>query len=387
MKAFRCRQFGFAVLCIVVLIGCKKQNAFIPPPPPRIGVAHPIHEDVTPDLVLTGNTQAFNQVDLVARVQGFLQTINYEDGAAAKQGQTLFIIEPAPYESRLQQAQASVAATEAALVQSEAEFKRQSSLGRSDFSSQSAVDQARAARDTNQANLINQQAAVTQAAINLGYTRVTSPFDGQVTAHQVSIGSLVGVSSPTTLATIFQLDPIRVICTVSEQDVLRIKASLPKRVSQPEDIAKVPAEVGLLNETGFPHKGHLDYVAPALDPSTGTLTIRAVLENTDRALLPGMFVRVRIPLMMQRAPEFLVPDIALGSDQGGRYLLVVDKDDTVQQRPVEIGQTVGDLRVISSGIGAEDRVVVNGLQKAIPGAKIVPENVMIAQPSGAGHAQ
>jgi RND family efflux transporter MFP subunit len=199
-----------------------------------------------------------------------------------------------------------------------------------------------------------------------------------VTAHQVSIGSLVGVSSPTTLATIIQLDPIRVICTISEQDVLRIKATLPKRAVEPSDIAKVPIEVGLMNETGYRHQGHLDYVAPALDPSTGTLTVRGVLANSDRALLPGMFVRVRIPLLQQKAAEILVPDIALGSDQGGRYLLVVDKNDTVQQKPVGVGQAVGALRVISSGIGPEDRVVVNGLQKAIPGAKVMPEEVAIS---------
>jgi multidrug efflux system membrane fusion protein len=363
------------LVALVLLSGCKKQNAFIPPPPPQVGVAHPARQEVTPYLELTGNAQAYNQVDLVARVQGFLQSIDYQDGASAKQGDTLFVIEPAPYEARLQQAQASLTSTQAQVAQSQVEYNRQASLGRSEFSSQSAVDQARATRDSNQANLSNLQAGVTLAAINLAYTRVTAPFDGQVTMHQVSAGSLVGVTGPTVLATIIQLAPIRVICTVSEQDVLRIKETMPKRALEPADIASVPVEVGRMNEADYPHHGTLDYVAPNIDPTTGSLTIRGVLPNTEKALLPGMFVRMRVPLARQKAMVLLVPDQALGSDQGGRYVLVVDKDNIVRQRPVVTGQLSGDLRVIASGLSAEDSVVVSGLQKAIPGAKVVPAEV------------
>ena len=289
------RAVRSVLVAVALLTGCKKQNAFIAPPPPQVGVAHPLRQEVTPYLELTGNAQAVNQVDLVARVQGFLQAIDYQDGASAKQGDTLFVIEPAPYEARLQQARASLAATQAQLTQAQVEFNRQSSLGKSDFSSQSAVDQARAARDSNQANLANLQAGVTQAAVNLGYTRVTAPFNGQVTAHQVSIGGLVGVTGPTTLATIIQLDPIRVIGSISEQDVLRIKATMPNRPFEPSDIANVQIEVGRMNEADYPHHGTLDYVATALDPATGTLMIRGLLSNSERALLPGMFVRMRIP--------------------------------------------------------------------------------------------
>ncbi|MGD0433134.1 MAG: efflux RND transporter periplasmic adaptor subunit [Acetobacteraceae bacterium] len=377
------RWVSLAGISALLLTGCKKQNAFIPPPPPQIGVAHPLRQEVTPYLELTGNAQAYNQVDLVARVQGFLQSIDYQDGASAKLGDTLFVIQPAPYEAQLQQAQAQLASAQAQLTQSSVEYDRQASLGRTDFSSRSTVDQARATRDSNQASVTNQQAAVTIAAINLGYTRVTAPFDGQVSAHQVSIGGLVGVTGPTTLATIYQLDPIRVIGSISEQDVLRVKASLGNRPVGPAELAKVPIEVGLMNETGYPRQGHIDYAAPDIDPSTGTLTVRGVLSNADRVLLPGMFVRMRIPLNIQKSLAFLVPDIALGTDQGGRYLLVVDKDNIVQQRAVRTGQMVGDLRVITSGLSLDDRVVVTGLQKAIPGAKIVPQDTEItAQPAG-----
>jgi RND family efflux transporter MFP subunit len=366
-----------ALLAITLVLGCKKQNSAVTAPPRHVGVAHPLRQEVTPYLELTGYAQAVNQVDLVARVQGFLQAINYLDGASAKQGDSLFVIEPAPYEAKLQQAQAALAAAQAQLVQSHSEFTRQSSLGRSDFSSQSSVDLARATRDTNQANVSNQQAAVTQAAINLGYTHVTAPFDGQVTAHQVSIGALVGVTGPTTLATIIQLDPIHIACTVSEQDVLRVKQTTPKLTPDPSVISRIQVEVGLMNESGYPHHGHLDYVASALDSSTGTLSIRGVLPNADRALLPGMFVRMRIPLNAQKTLALLVPDTALGADQGGRYLLVTDKDDIVRQRPVQVGQATGRLRAITAGISDDDRIVISGLQKAIPGAKIVPDQLAI----------
>jgi RND family efflux transporter MFP subunit len=371
------------ILTLAVTAACKKENAYVPPPPPQVGVAKPLQQAVLPYLEVTGNAVAFNQVDLVARVEGFLQEINYQDGAEAKQGDTLFVVEPTPYQAKLQQAQASMAATQADLVQAQAEFTRQSTLGRSDFASQSAVDQARAKRDSDQANLTNLQAGVTLAAINLGYTRVTAPFDGVVTAHLVSVGSLVGVNGPTKLATIVDLDPIYATFTVSEQDVLRIKAAMAARGIKAPEIAKVPVEVGLMTEDGYPHVGKMNYVAPEIDPSTGTLTARGLLQNADRALLPGMFLRIRVPLAAEKINALLVPDQALGADQTGNYLLVVDKDNVVQQRTVTTAQRVGKLRVVSSGLEPDDKVVISGNQKAIPGEKVVPQDTAITADAAA----
>jgi RND family efflux transporter MFP subunit len=345
----------------------------VPPPPPQVVVAPALHQQVTPYLEATGNAVAYNQVDLVARVSGFLQEIRYTDGAIAHRGDTLFVIEPAPYQAKLQQAQAAEISAEAQAVQTDAEYDRQASLGRTDFSSRSTVDQARAARDSNRANVLNQQAAVTLAATNLGYTQVTAPFDGMVTAHQVSVGSLVGANAPTTLASIVQIDPIYVSFSVSEQDVLRIRASLRQAGLDEKQIAKVPVEVGLMTESGYPHTGTLDYAAPNVDSSTGTLMVRGVLANADRALLPGFFVRVRVPLRSQQAEALLVPETALGTDQSGRYLLVVDKEDVVQQRTVTTGPRVGTLRVIATGLQPDDRVVISGLQRAVPGETVAPK--------------
>jgi membrane fusion protein, multidrug efflux system len=369
-----CRLAAVTLLATISAAGCKRQQAeFVPPPPPQVIVAQALHQAVTPYLEATGNIVAYNQVDLVARVSGFLQDIRYTDGAAVHRGDTLFVIEPAPYQAKLDQAQATLAAAQANAVQTDAEYERQASLGRTDFASRAAVDQARAARDSNRAAVTNDQAGVTQAAINLGYTQVTAPFDGLVTAHQVSVGSLVGASGPTTLATIIQFNPIYVSFTISEQDVLRVRAGMRQAGLTAKDLEKVPVELGLMTETGYPHKGHLDYASPNVDPSTGTLTVRGILANPDYVLLPGFFVRVRVPLMTRPAEALLVPDTALGTDQAGRYLLVVDKDDVVQQRTVTTGARVGDLRVIATGLQPDDRVVISGLQRAVPGEKVAPK--------------
>jgi len=201
---------------------------------------------------------------------------------------------------------------------------------------------------------------------------VVAPFDGVVSTHLVSVGELVGVASPTQLATIVQLDPIYVTFNVNEQDVLRIRAQSIRKGLTSNDLKQVPIEVGLQSESGYPHQGKLDYAAPTVNQSTGTLAVRGVLPNADRVLLPGYFVRVRVPLAQQPA-ALLVPDAALGSDQAGRYLLVVNGDNVVEQRKVQIGPREGDLRVIDGGLKPDDRVVIAGLLRAIPGQKVDPQ--------------
>ena len=201
---------------------------------------------------------------------------------------------------------------------------------------------------------------------------MSAPYDGIVTARQVSVGDYVGgTSTPTVLASIVQLDPIYVNFTVDEQDVLRIRAEIRKRGLTPEDLKKMPVEVGLQSEDAYPHKGMLDYASPTVDASTGTLAARAILQNPGRVLLPGLFVRVRVPTgTLDNALQ--VPETALGTDQGGRYLLVVGKDDVVEQRKVVVGPRNGTLRVIEKGIGPDDRVIVAGLLRAVPGQKVEP---------------
>jgi RND family efflux transporter MFP subunit len=366
-------RYGVApvALAALLLAACGEQNRYVAPPPPKVTVATPVRQPVTHYLEVTGNTTAFNSVDLVARVQGFLEGIHYKDGEAVKKDTLLFTIEPEPYKVKLDQAKAAEDGAAATLRQAEAEYQRQSQLASRDFASKSAYDQALATRDSARANLVQAQTNTRIAEINLGYTKVVAPFDGIVTARLVSVGELVG-TSPTQLATIVQLEPIYVSFNISEADVLRVRAEMRRQGLTPADLKKIPAEVGLQSETGYPHKGLLDYAAPTLNPSTGTLPVRALLPNTDRALLPGNFVRVRVPVQEQ-ADALLVPEVALGSDQGGRYVLVVNGDNVVEQRKVGVGQVVGEMRVIDSGLKAEDRVVVSGLIRAIPGDKVDPQ--------------
>jgi RND family efflux transporter MFP subunit len=354
------------------LVACNAQNTYVPPPPLKVDVALPVKQNVTPYLEATGNTTAVNETALVARVQGFIQEISYKDGDPVKVGTVLFVIEPEPYQLALDQANSAKASADAALKQSEAEYERQAALVAKTFATKQDLEKAEAARDANVA--VQQQAAanIKQAELNLSYTQVKAPFDGVVTARLVSVGELVGPNNASTLASIVQFNPIYVDFNVSEKDVLRIRASMQKRGITAQDLKKIPAEIGLQTETGYPHKGTLDYAAPAVTAATGALPVRAVLDNAERQLLPGYFVRVRVPLF-EEPNMLLVPDRAIGSDQSGRYLLIAGKDDVVEQRTVQIGQLVGELRVITSGINPDDRIVVSGLLAAVPGQKIEPQ--------------
>lgn len=354
-----------------VLSGCE-QNTFVAPPPQKVEVAVPVQRNITRFLDATGNVAAFNNVDLVARVQGVLQSINYQDGSFVKKGTTLFTIEPETYQLKLEQARAAETGAQATARQAESDFKRQSDLVSRQVVSQATLDQSTSSRENAQSNLQQAQINTKIAAVNFGYTNVMAPFDGVVSTHLVSVGELVGVSSPTQLATIVQLDPIYVNFNVSEQDVLRVREEARRRGLTVNDIRQLPIEVGLQTETGVPHKGKLDYVAPSVDPSTGTLAVRGILPNPDRALLPGFYVRIRVPID-QQANALLVPDSALGSDQAGRYVLVVNADNVVEQRKVTTGPLEADLRVIDSGLKPDDRVIVAGLLRAIPGQKVDPQ--------------
>ena len=361
----------FAVLACGALSACE-QNSFVPPPPPKVEVGLPAQKTITRYLEATGNTAPIKNVDLVARVQGVLQAINYQDGTQVKQGTVLFIIEPETYKLKLEQAQAAEAGAQASLKQAEADFRRQSDLVQRQAVSQATLDTSTSARDNAQANLQQAQVNNKIAAVNYGYTNVVAPFDGIVSAHLVSVGELVGASSPTQLATIVALDPIYVNFNVNEQDVLRIREEARRRGMTASDLTSLPIEVELQTETGYPHKGKLDYASPTINQSTGTLPVRGILPNADRVLLPGYYVRVRIPVEQDQA-ALLVPDVALGSDQAGRYVLIVNGDNVVEQRKVKTGPLDSGLRVIESGLKPDDRVVIAGLLRAIPGQKVEPQ--------------
>jgi RND family efflux transporter MFP subunit len=390
------RRCGRALAIMVPLAlgatACKPENQYKPPPPPVVSVSQPARQTVTDYLDLTGNAQSVNYVSLVARVEGYLDSYNFKDGAIVKQGDLLFVIEPEPYEAKLRQAQASVATERAALLQAQLEFERQLRLIKDNATSQANVEKWRAQRDSAKADVDNALANEDIARINLGYTRVLAPFDGRIGQHLVDPGNLVGNGVATKLANLEQLDPIYVYFNLNEIDVERIRQSLRAKGQTLAQRPPVPVFIGLQTEQGYPHQGTLDFVATGIDPNSGTLQARAVVPNGDlvHVLLPGSFVRVRLPIG-KKPDALMVSDRAIGTDQTSRYVLVVDKDNVVQQRQVEIGTLVNGLRVIAKGLTTDDWVVTDGIQRAIPGSKVNPQRVAAppaaaaatAAPSGA----
>jgi RND family efflux transporter MFP subunit len=386
MLAPRASRLACALAASLAIAGCGEQNRYVAPPPPQVSVAEPVRKAVTRYLEATGSTVAVNQADLVARVPGFVQGISYKDGAEVKAGTLLFTIEPEPYKVKVEQAQAAELGANATLKQAQLAYDRQVDLVAKQASPQAMLDQATATRDSAQSTVQQSQANTRIAEINQDYTRVTAPFDGVVSARKVSLGEYVGGNSqPTVLATIVQLQPIWVNFNIAESDVLRIRADMAARGLTRDDAKGVLVEIATQTDVGYPHVGTLDYVAPSLTASTGTLAARAVVANERRTLLPGLFVRVRVPIG-RIDDALLVPDAAIGSDQSGRYLLVVGPDGTVEQRKVTIGPEVGDLRVVESGLAAQDRVVVAGALRAVPGQKVDPRKTTLTPPADSAPA-
>ena len=382
------RRPGLAVLAAIAalaLAGCGSRNQFVAPPPAKVVVAQPIQKPVTLYVYLTGNTAAYRTANLVARVQGYLESIDYKDGAAVTKGTQLFGIERDTFQAQVDQVKAQLAHDQAVLGETQLDLTRYQTLQKENsIASQQAEDQAFVA-EQNKATVGIDQANLETANINLGFTRVLAPFDGIVTNHQVDIGNLVGASGPTTLATIVQTDPVYVYFTLSEPQFLSIRRSnarpgVPGSTADLTYLSSIAVDIGLQDEEGYPHKGHLDYVSPQVDPSTGTITVRAIFDNKDNALLPGLFVRVKGPIgHLDKA--LLTRNDAIGTSQEGSYVLVVGADNVVQRKIVKTGQRQGQLVIIESGLDPGDWVVTEGVQQAFPGAKVEPQRIQLTVPA------
>ena len=362
-------------LFLLAFAACSKEEHKAQSKPPKVTVVQPIQKAVTDYLEMPGNLQAIEKVDLVARVEGFLQSIHFEDGAFVDKDQLLFVIEPQPFKAQLEMAEATVEQQQATVIRAKEEYARQLRMIKHRATSESAVQQWRAEYDSAKAVLKENKAKAELARINLGYTRIAAPFDGRMERHLVDPGNLVGASGPTKLASIYRLNPIFAYFNVNEYDLTRLIRKVREEKESAFKPGEIPVLLGTEGEEGYPHKGTLSYASAALDQTTGSLQLRATFPNPMinhvPALLPGMYARVRIPIAIEKN-ALLVPEDALGITQGQRYVLTVNKEDVVEQHSVTVGKKIKDLRVIEKGLKSTDWVIVTGVQFARPDSKVTP---------------
>ncbi|MGP1256586.1 MAG: efflux RND transporter periplasmic adaptor subunit [Kiloniellales bacterium] len=375
---FVCGAFGL----VLALVACDEQNTYAPPPPPSVTVAQPLIQDVTEYLEFTGTTAAYARVEVPARVPGVLRSIHFEVGTEVEEGDLLFTIDPLEYEASVQAAEAELARAQARVTEAEKSLGRARTLIQRGNISQASLDEAEANFLSAQAEAMVREANLTRARIDLGYTQVTAPISGRVGRNMVDIGNLVGQGAATILTDITAYDPIYVYFEVNERDLLRaIERTRGEGGNGREarNRASVPIEIGLTTDEGYPHSGITDFTDSQVDPDTGTLLVRGVLRNPgpQPALLPGLFARVRAPIA-ERPDMPLVSENAVGFDQSGRYLLVVNDEEVVEKRNVELGALVNGLRVIERGIEPGDRIVVTGVQRAREGIAVQAQEIDMA---------
>jgi RND family efflux transporter MFP subunit len=356
---------------ISLLAGCQPKNEFVPPPPPQVTVALPIEKPVADSIDFVGRTEATATVDLRARVNGYLEKILFEDGATVKEGDLLFIIEQAPYNISLEAAKAELERARATIELAQSEYARIAPLVAQQAVTQAELDTQAAQVKTSQAGLALAEAAVRRAELDLSYTEIRAPIGGHIGRHLVDIGNLIQAET-TQLAIIQSIDPIYAYFDLNELDLLRFMEMLRKHELPDPSVTPPTIFLGLANETGFPHEGRLDFRELGVDPGTGTTMRRGIFPNPNSELIPGLFARIHAAIGAP-VPKLLVEDRAIGTDQRGEFVLVVNDKNVVEYRPVKLGITEGPLRVIEDGISPTDRVIVNGIQRARPGITVNPQ--------------
>lgn len=341
---------------------------------PTVRVVTPKTRSVNEYVELTGNAASINHVDIVARVEGYLEKVHFRDGQIVRKGDLLFTIQQAQYKAQLAQTRAQIAAEQAALDLARKEWVRYSGLQAKGAAAEVIVDKWAFEIKKSEATIAGLRAQEEIGRLNLDYTEVRAPFDGQMSNTYLYPGATVGgTGQRTVLAEIMQINPIYAVANVSEQELISIRKNVGQLTYA--QMTSVPIDVGIAESDSFPYHGHIQYVSPSIDAKTGTLFIRGVLANPDRAILPGFFLRIRLPKGKVNPNAMLIPERAILSDQTGRYVLVVNADDVVEKRNVQTGELVDNLRMIASGVNADDRIVVGELWRAAPGTKVDPKLV------------
>ncbi|KTD11862.1 efflux protein [Legionella gratiana] len=338
-------------------------------PLPTVVVQKPKLKEMVEYVTQTGTMVAYNSVNLVARVEGYLDSIEFVDGTFIKKGKELFVIQPEPYFEQLRAAKATVAAQKAALAYNKSEYARQQRMYKQHATSLNEVEKWYAKTLELTAEVDKAEADEVNAAITYGYTHIFAPFDGRIGRHLVDVGNLVGHGEATNLATIEQIDPIYVYFNLNELDLIKLRAAARAQGFKPKDISKVPVEISLQNETTFKYKATLDFVNTGLNASTGTMELRALLQNKDYVFVPGLFVKVRVAISRPQK-QLTVPDTAVLYDQIGPYILTVDNNNAVVLKHVTLGSQEEGVRAVIKGLDAQENVIVDGLQNATPGNKV-----------------
>jgi len=354
--------------------------------PMPVDVAKPLVQRIFDWDEYTGRFEAVQRVELRARVSGYLDRVSFADGQLVTKGDVLFTIDPRPFQAEYARLDAELKAARAQQALAVAQLKRSEQLIGRNVVAESTLDERRATRQGADARVAVAQAALRGAELNLAFTEVKAPFTGRISESRVDAGNLV-TAGDTLLATIVSTDPIHLVFTASEADFLKYER-LHKRGDRPgARTAAHPVEARLIDEQGWPHKGTMDFVANELDRASGTITLRAVFPNPDHLLAPGLFARLRL-IASGEYEALLIPDAAVLSDQASKIVMVVDAGGTVSAKRVGLGPLYRGLRVVRSGLAADDRVIVAGVQRARPGGKVVPqEKTLGLPPAGPAEAQ
>jgi RND family efflux transporter MFP subunit len=369
------------------LTGCERASSEAAVTSPTlVMVSVPLERDVTDYVEFTGQTAAVDSVQVRAHVWGFLDKCNFKEGALVKKDDVLFEIDPRTYQAALDQAKADLESRQAAAIRAEAVYKRTASLVRTGAASREDVDKDKGDWLVTKANISLAEANVHTAQLNVGFTRVTAPIGGRVSRTMVTKGNLVqsgDQAGGTLLTTIVSVDPMYAYFDVDERTVLRVRQLIRegKAKSARDPGVELPVFLGLANEEGYPHRGTIDFVDNQINTKTGTLRVRGVFPNTDEALSPGYFARVRVPIG-EPHKALLVTERALDTDQGQKILYIVNDKNEVVSRPIRVGALHGGLRVIEEGLKRGERVIVNGLQQVRPGITVEPKQVdmSVAEP-------
>jgi len=364
-------------LAATILAGCGSQanEHGAMPPPPAVSVAQVLAREVSSSEEFTGRVEAAETVVIRPRVAGYIQRVRYDEGAEVKKGDVLFVIDQRPYRAELARAEAEAARARAQATQAQSEKARAKTLLEVQAISQEEYDRMISNDAQFEAGVNAAEAAVEMARLNLEYTEVRSPIAGRAGRAQVTQGNLIAPGT-TVLTTVVSLTPVYVYFEGDEQVYLR-SADLSRKG------ARNPVFVGLANEEGFPHEGVLDFVDNQIDPQTGTIRSRAVLDNKDRAFTPGLFARVRLQGSDSQA-ALLVDEKAVLTDQDRKFVYVLGPENRALRRDITLGRTVEGLRVVSSGLQRGDQVIVHGVQKVFfPGMPVAPQTIAMGDPPAA----